>query len=229
MDPPVKNPARTSAQWLRYSATLTTPTSMARQSRVRLMVGLVSRVPLVLNTSVTYICRKAYRKARTVGYKKQRKQHKTRKHVCVITTQVNLKFLCQNWKFPQQRRFTIWIGGMYFKISIKAPPACSNLPLCTPRSRHWAPHPLMGRIYVQTWQPAGCLCRPGAQRCTAWWTGSPMLCSLAGRQTGSEASGFLSQPVQRWRRWWWWTGRRHRHLGGRWGCRKLWWGGGKLR
>lgn len=72
MDPPVKNPARTSAQWLRYSATLTTPTSMARQSRVRLMVGLVSRVPLVLNTSVTYICRKAYRRARTVGYKKQR-------------------------------------------------------------------------------------------------------------------------------------------------------------
>ncbi len=57
MAPPVKYPARTSAQWLRYSATLTTPTSMARHSRVRLSVGLVRRVPLVLNTNVTYICK----------------------------------------------------------------------------------------------------------------------------------------------------------------------------
>lgn len=80
MAPPVKNPARTSAQWLRYSATLTTPTSMARQSRVRLMVGLVSRVPLVLNTSVTYICREAQRRARTVWYNKYRKPHRTHKH-----------------------------------------------------------------------------------------------------------------------------------------------------
>lgn len=62
MAPPVKNPPRTSAQWFRYSVTLTTPTSTARQRRVRLIVGLVSREPLVLNTSVTYICERNGRK-----------------------------------------------------------------------------------------------------------------------------------------------------------------------
>lgn len=87
MAPPVKNPARTSAQWLRYSATLTTPTSMARQSRVRLMVGLVSRVPLVLNTSVTYICREAKGRARTVRVPQTREA--THKHVGVITTSLD--------------------------------------------------------------------------------------------------------------------------------------------
>lgn len=58
MAPPVRYPARTSDQWLRYSATRTMPTRTANERRVRQRVGLVSLVPLVLHTRVIYICRK---------------------------------------------------------------------------------------------------------------------------------------------------------------------------
>ncbi len=58
MAPPVRYPARTSDQWLRYSDTRTMPTRTASERQVRQRVGLVSLVPLVLHTRVIYICRK---------------------------------------------------------------------------------------------------------------------------------------------------------------------------
>lgn len=57
MAPPVRYPARTSDQWLRYSATRMMPTRTASERQVRQRVGLVSLVPLVLHTRVIYICR----------------------------------------------------------------------------------------------------------------------------------------------------------------------------
>ncbi len=58
MAPPVRYPARTSDQWLRYSDTRTMPTRTASERQVRQRVGLVSLVPLVLHTRVIYIFRK---------------------------------------------------------------------------------------------------------------------------------------------------------------------------
>ena len=54
---PVRKPASTSDQWLRYSATRTTPTRKAGHSRARQSEGLTRREPFTRNTSVTYICR----------------------------------------------------------------------------------------------------------------------------------------------------------------------------
>lgn len=56
MAAPVRKPARTSDQWLRYSATRTTPTRKAGHSRARQSEGLTRREPFTRNTSVTYIC-----------------------------------------------------------------------------------------------------------------------------------------------------------------------------
>lgn len=56
MATPVRKPASTSDQWLRYSATRTTPTRKAGHSRARQSEGLTKREPFTRNTSVTYIC-----------------------------------------------------------------------------------------------------------------------------------------------------------------------------
>lgn len=56
MAAPVRKPASTSDQWLRYSATRTTPTRKAGHSRARQREGFTRREPFTRNTRVTYIC-----------------------------------------------------------------------------------------------------------------------------------------------------------------------------
>ncbi len=94
-------------------------------------------------------------------------------------------------------------------------PPKSSLPPCRWLNKSWELRLWRGRICEQTPLGMGFPCRLGALWCTAVETGSPELCSLVCRQTGSEASGFLSPPDPHWQKWWWWRGRRSRPLCGK--------------
>lgn len=55
MATPMINPAMTSDQWFRYSATLLIPVRKARHIRPKDMTGLARRVPLAFTVNVMYI------------------------------------------------------------------------------------------------------------------------------------------------------------------------------
>lgn len=58
MAEPMTNPATTSDQWFRYSATRFRPVRKARHSSPRDSTGLARRVPFSGSVHVTYICQR---------------------------------------------------------------------------------------------------------------------------------------------------------------------------
>lgn len=59
---PMRKPAMTSDQWLRYSATLFIPVRNAKHIKPRHKTGLASRVPLALTVLVIYILKRKRKK-----------------------------------------------------------------------------------------------------------------------------------------------------------------------